>query len=484
MMHSVVFLLGAGASVSYGVPMMRGFYIAFRSFIERRYPHCLQLIEIFEQARAHAEHDLETLLSDLHHVLEVDAGLDLLRADKGFVAPQVALAREVKGHLDAFIVETCERFDLERAVAEFRSLLELRRFGPLWLFTTNYDRILETACEQHGIAWADGFESTGYQPVADWSGRFDADVRIAKLHGSVNWYKPESGSSKHRLDRGYALPTHEFRLTRAGQSLRQLMIIPTLEKDALADPYVHLALQFTDVLQQTRLLVIAGSSLRDRHIRGYIQARLPRIHVLLVSPSATRHTAAFGSPGRTHALDAGFSEFLTLGASAFAQLVDWLHKGDSPDEAETVQAISHFVELASSDTSDEAAVQAHPALASLWQAARDDSVASRARAVVSLANFPHPAVLRRVRDLVARDPAPPVRVAAIAALTRLAGDEAISDLEKVLYDDVAQEVQVEAALALIQTEGSLPALQRALGRPTLAAAARAVIEEQVQRGAS
>jgi hypothetical protein len=76
----IAFLLGAGASFPYGVPMMIGFYNEFREYIERRHPHCFALLRTLETHGGHSRPDLETLLSDLHAVLAVEQGLAALGA--------------------------------------------------------------------------------------------------------------------------------------------------------------------------------------------------------------------------------------------------------------------------------------------------------------------------------------------------------------------------------------------------------------------
>jgi hypothetical protein len=158
MPNPIAFLLGAGASFPLGIPMMVGFYTTFREYLGRRHPHCFALLERLEGAATHPTHDLETLLSDLNTLAGLGPALALLHGDAAAHEKDVELARELRGYLDAFIVDTCERFDRVAAVRELQSLLAVREFGPLWIFTTNYDRIVEHACDQSGIDWTDGFQ--------------------------------------------------------------------------------------------------------------------------------------------------------------------------------------------------------------------------------------------------------------------------------------------------------------------------------------
>jgi hypothetical protein len=477
----LTFLLGAGASYSYGIPMMIGFYEEFREYIKGRHTHCFTLLERFESNGHHQKADLETLLSDLETVLKAEEGLSLLGSDSKELASQLQIARELRGYLDAFIVDTCERFDREKVIHDFQSILALHRIAPLHIFSTNYDRIVEFACDYFRFSYSDGYETTT-QPVANWTGQFDADVRIVKLHGSVNWYVDDPGGALHRLDRGYSLPAYDFRLTRSGQLLRPLMIIPTLEKEALGDPYIELAMRFTDVLKETRVLIVAGNSLRDRHIRSYIHGRINSLHVLLVGPRTSRKREIFGQPERTHALDAGFAEFLTTGGDAFQRLTTKLTALSRDDDAAVGVSIEEFIAETSRTINDESALATNPELAKLWREATEASPPIRSNAVTELSKHPHPAIVRRLVEVIQKDSEAAVRVSAVSSIMKLDPSQAVEILDSVLLTDQSQMVQMEAALGLIQLQdldGAFAALQRAQQRTDINPSVRSVIEESL-----
>jgi hypothetical protein len=278
-------------------------------------------------------------------------------------------------------------------------------------------------------------------------------VNVVKLHGSVNWYEDDPGGGLHRLDRGYALPSHEFRLVRADQMLKPLMIIPTLEKEALAKPYVQLAMKFTDVLEETRVLVVVDSSLRDRHLRSYIEGRLDGLFVVLVAPSAEDQQGIFDRADRTFALPMGFSELVTVGSEALTRLVSELC--DERTEDKHVRSkIEEFVRDAATEIREDAEIASeNPALAKALQDVREGSVADRAQAADALGQYAHPAVRHRLTSVLKNDPAPPVRVAAVSSLLRVAGSEAVPVLGGALHQDRSQDVQMEVALALSQMGG-------------------------------
>jgi HEAT repeats/SIR2-like domain len=473
----ITFLLGAGASYPYEVPMMAAFYSEFRAYLERRHPHCFALMRTIEEHTDRPKPDLETLLSDLHSVLGVGAGLSLIGKDQTATTADVSTARELHGYLDAFIVDRCERFDREKATRELFALLDLRQVGPLWIFSTNYDRIIEHACDAHDVAWCDGFEAGSPQAVANWIGEFEKDVRLVKLHGSVNWYEDDPGGDLHRLDRGYSLPGNDFRLVRGVQQLKPLMIIPTLEKEALGNPYIGLAMRFTDILKESRVLVVAGNSLRDRHIKAYIKERLRTLHVLIVSPSASQHTASLGNPERTHSLNAGFSEFLTFGRTALLELARGVAAGD---EASVGEAIGRFIATVSRDVEDQSSISGDSALAILWKQLEEGSAPKRIEAVTSLGGYHHPAVKRRVTLALSGDASAAVRVAAVGALVRLAQQEAATALGGALLSDQSPDVQLEAILALKHlgdTGENREWLSKGLARPDLGPAVKSTLQE-------
>ena len=105
--------------------------------------------------------------------------------------------------------------------------------------------------------------------AAPWSGEFNGKLHLYKLHGSVTYYgdrEARDGRRYFRLDRGYALPSPDFRLTREGNTLEPLMVLPTLEKETLDDPYGQLNHRFAEMMSGSRVVVAMGTSLRDNDL--------------------------------------------------------------------------------------------------------------------------------------------------------------------------------------------------------------------------
>ena len=135
---------------------------------------------------------------------------------------------------------------------------------PLEIFTVNYDLLLETALEQHGVPYFDGF-------VGNLQARFRADlveaplgdpggyvasrfVRLWKLHGSVNWVR-----------------SNDDRIVRMGQPATTLpaAIYPsdTKYEESRRVPFLVLQDRLRRALHQPETIVlVSGFSFADDHL--------------------------------------------------------------------------------------------------------------------------------------------------------------------------------------------------------------------------
>lgn len=477
MNNPIGFLLGAGASHPYGVPAMAAFYSAFRDHLMKRHPRHFALLQRLESGKRHAAYDLETLLSDLQLAMMAQESLALLGVDVDDASLAAVDLAELRGFLDAFIIDTCERFDRQNSAVEMTAILNLQRFGPLWIFTTNYDRIVEQACEHNGIGFSDGFRAPLGEPVADWSGEFEAGVRVVKLHGSVNWYRDNPGDALHRLDRGYSLPSKDFALVREGQRLTPLMIIPTLEKQVLERPYVDLTVRFTDILRDLPLLIVAGNSLRDQHLLNYVRYRLPRLQVLVVGPRASQLANRLQLGPAVHALDVGFRELLVTSAAGLIALAERLSGWRTADDVST--AVRQFIEDVSANAETEAVLQANPEFALYGRMLADESMAQRARGAAALGNHSHPAIVRKLAAVLKNDPEESVRTAAVSALIRLGTADAIASAAAALKDP-STSVQLEAVVGLVSRlpDASVKTVLESAA-PSLAGPAKRILDAEM-----
>ena len=321
-MSSVGFLLGAGASCPFGIPMMRDLYTEFVKFVKDKRPHCYDLLHKVEED-AQGFVDLEYLISELDKVRSIRDGLKTLRRNNNEeLAWELDVADELRGYLEAYLIEVCERFDTSKVRSMLTIFVQFCHANNAYIFSTNYDRLIETAADELRLPYWDGFEQQSGHPESAWVGDISTSegIKLVKLHGSVNWYKEEGSGTIFRLERGYSLPSHKYRLTHGKKALRPLMIIPTLEKAVLQNPYATLLTTFSDALTSIDLLIVIGNSMRDEHIRNTIEARLSGMDVVLVNPQGDIQKSLFGDVDNLHSIPIGMEEFIRIGIPKWQEM--------------------------------------------------------------------------------------------------------------------------------------------------------------------
>lgn len=155
--------------------------------------------------------------------------------------------------------------------------LKRRTFGlpsTVWIFTTNYDVLFETAAAMAGVRLENGFSgtTTSFQDIGRFGqlhGTSDGQrfvphaglvVKLVKLHGSLSWY----------VDRGQVLEQHP---TSLAPLLPRTMVLPRRRKvmDTLSPPYDQLfALASRTIGSECRYLISCGFSYGDEHINQNI----------------------------------------------------------------------------------------------------------------------------------------------------------------------------------------------------------------------
>lgn len=140
----------------------------------------------------------------------------------------------------------------------------------IWIFTTNYDLLLESAASYSGIFLSNGFIGSGIQYFHPQSLLFkygtlkgnvfsplkEPKIRLIKLHGSLNWWRNSNGimayentSINNNADRIIVLP-------------RKRKIIETLDS-----PYDQIFKISSDIIGvECKYLVSCGYSFNDQHI--------------------------------------------------------------------------------------------------------------------------------------------------------------------------------------------------------------------------
>jgi len=454
-MTKVAFLLGAGASFPFGIPMMRQFYEGFVAYILNQRAHCAPLLEKIIAGCGESP-DLELLIQRLEEVRGIRSGLTALGQSAGDLVEQISLADELRGYLDSFLIETCERFDADRVKRKFSRLVEFAYRRDAYVFTTNYDRLVEVAAASRDLRCADGFEPASTRPESRWTGVFDGGVRLIKLHGSVNWYEEQESGSVFRLERGYSMPSHEYRLTHGERALRPLMIIPTLEKALMKQPYAGLMTKFSDALREISVFIVVGNSLRDEHLRNTIVQRANDLDIILINPAASSQVDVAANRAATHAVPLGIEQFLDGGLDGLGQLLDDLEASTDTGARRSLVA-AYSIEM--TRLAAESMTEADFALLDGLSSGDEDTILQTLRGLKAPV---HTRLMEQVRGLAAKPGDESVRVAAIDVLIEVSGADAIGILEEIATFPGLLLVRAEAALALrsLQVRAAADALER------------------------
>jgi hypothetical protein len=184
--------------------------------------------------------------------------------------------------INDYIRKECEKIDL----ASMEYLWPLTGLLPsdkqLSIYSLNYDGLVEAFCESNSISYSDGF--TPYWDPEHFSGK---RVNIFKLHGSLYWFKTESGKI-------FKVPIKGLDLSKikhlTDESLSEIMIYPALQKNKQSQVYLWLHNKFLDDLKTTDTCVVIGYSFRDEDIRNAVIDSLKintKLWLMVVSPNAS-----------------------------------------------------------------------------------------------------------------------------------------------------------------------------------------------------
>ena len=445
-MVRVGFLLGAGASYPFGVPMMRELYTGFAEYIAAKRPHCCALMDRIAD-KAKEALDLEALISQLDKIRAVRDGLEVLeRGSDQDLTEDLETADELRGYLDAYLIEVCEQFSKDKVEARLTKFVKFCHSHDSYIFTTNYDRLIETASDMETLPCMDGFEQDSSRPESAWLGEVTggSGIRLIKLHGSVNWYREDLTGTIFRLEKGYSLPSHEYRLTHGNSALRPLMIIPTLEKVVLQNPYATLLTAFSDALLEIDVLIVIGNSMRDEHIRNTIGARFNGLEIVSVNPNVEGHSSMFGKDGSVHLLPIRMEEFIEMGIPMLEE--DLVKASSDAGEGSVRHMVEAYVNkvVQAAGASNEMSDDDRRLIKRLQSSPHDEKI----EVMRNIGHTAHEQVISLLRTSAGDGSTEAERIAAIDALVMLSDAGSIDLLFEMANNASSLAVKAEAVLAL------------------------------------
>ena len=126
--------------------------------------------------------------------------------------------------------------------------------------TLNYDLSVETACSQVGLSVDTGLDRWrgGYR----WEWDADVDVRLLKLHGSLD-YMLNTARPK-----GRRMPTEHLERTGGDTAANPALVFGLGSKLRPDGPFLAMLIELERLLADTEWLTIVGYSFRDSHINA------------------------------------------------------------------------------------------------------------------------------------------------------------------------------------------------------------------------
>lgn len=285
---ALLFFLGAGASVEADVPDTFGLVQEFRKSIRGRTRLRNEITLILRVLR---EWRSDQGLDD-----KVDVELLLETLDKLRSRNREVLLRffKIERYLLSGLLEKegtiddLRRFIKKRAVVSasvihyLKPFLEfIEQFGPLDVFSVNYDTAIEQFCASYKKNLTDGFDFKWNPKSLDEK----HDVRLHKLHGSITWFRTQSGE----YIKSHTLSERESIELVTGERADSLILYPT-QKWEYAEPLLELLVRLGQKLERASCCVVVGYSFRDDQIRRIFwdaAQRNPGLQLVLIGPRAS-----------------------------------------------------------------------------------------------------------------------------------------------------------------------------------------------------
>lgn len=122
----------------------------------------------------------------------------------------------------------------------------------------NYDLAIEASAKSMGLEVDYGLDRWDQQKKVSWRG--NSDVKLLKLHGSLNW----TGSLEDITIRHDEIKSHESRVMIFGGVSNKL---------SAEGPFLQFLGKLENALNDAEVIVIIGYSFRDAHINSLLQRR-------------------------------------------------------------------------------------------------------------------------------------------------------------------------------------------------------------------
>jgi len=190
-----------------------------------------------------------------------------------------SLEKELRGFIREKTIVSEDKIDYLAPLKEF---INKDKYKTLDIFSVNYDTCIEQFCKEYSLRYTDGFELYWHPGLFE----KDYDVKLYKIHGSVMWYLTDRGTyvkipiASNEED--------EIELI-TGETAKTLMVYPMGGKWEYAEPLLELIRRLHVGLENAGVCIIIGYSFRDDYIRRiFFEAAQKNkdLTIFLISPDA------------------------------------------------------------------------------------------------------------------------------------------------------------------------------------------------------
>ena len=292
----ISFLIGAGCSLCAGLPHMAGLTESVGTKLKELLldsPECILAFKLYESISSVYKDSNNVSIEDfLSEIQDLDAivqrqkqmgisspSMQYCGADYSLESIQILMLR-IKEIIKDFLGGKIESINIHR---EFCRSIHFdfskgrkRTMSPVNYFLLNYDTLIEDALAIEGIAFEDGFiggATAWWNPEwfqsnkGQFSDNVKAEAHIYKLHGSIDWIRPQDSDFPMRIRA--CLPIESILGT--GEPV---VIFPssTKYKATQFDPFAQMINSFRKRMsyKMDHVLVIMGYGFNDEHINAEI----------------------------------------------------------------------------------------------------------------------------------------------------------------------------------------------------------------------
>ena len=240
------------------------------------------------------------------------------------------------------------------------------------------------------------------------------------------------------------------------------MVLPTLEKETLDDPYGQLNHRFAEMMSGSRIVVAIGTSLRDNDLVSAINYNAKKSVILLVDSDPECSSQSYLGVSCV-TLKADAQDFLKVSAGRLVQLLD--NCSDEGDKDAVSKRVERFAREEVRKIAQWAAMSEEQRVA-LKVVQGDFKDTGKMKALQILRGIADADVVEAVAKMCGKDNSSLIRKAAAGCLGLSGSERAVEALREYSINDDFSDVRLEGYLALgkLGGEAGLKALEEARAR--------------------